>query len=42
VLPRDNDQEKAAAAAVFYEKYVLARENDVYGQLRQEHVRRFG
>ena len=29
-LPRTNDPEKAAAAAVFYEKYVEARENTEY------------
>lgn len=36
-LPRTNDPEKAAAAAVFYKKYVEARENTDYKRMKQEH-----
>lgn len=34
LLPRTNDEEKAAAAAIFYERYVAAREHRDY--LRQK------
>ncbi len=36
-LPRTEDAEKTAAAAVFYEKYVAARENLDYVRLKQRH-----
>jgi hypothetical protein len=36
-LPRTVDQEKAAAAAVFYERYVKAREDPKYRRLRMQH-----
>jgi hypothetical protein len=36
-LPRTVDEEKAAAAAVFYERYVEARENATYRRLRKRH-----
>ncbi|MBA4017760.1 MAG: DUF4385 domain-containing protein [Pirellula sp.] len=37
VLPRSEDTEKAAAAAVFYERYVKAREHPKYGRLKKRH-----
>ena len=40
-LPRTVDQEKAAAAAVFYERYVTARENKRYLQLKAEHQQKY-
>jgi hypothetical protein len=36
-LPRGNDPEKAAAAAVFYQRYVAAREHPDYVALKQRH-----
>lgn len=36
--PRTEDAEKAAAAAVFYEKYVAARQHPGYVRLRQRHL----
>ncbi|QGJ70931.1 DUF4385 domain-containing protein [Planctomycetales bacterium 10988] len=36
-LPRRNDPEKAAAAEVFYHRYVEAREHPKYKQLKQIH-----
>lgn len=41
VLPRTVDEEKSAAAAIFYEKYVAARENDKYMRLKQQHLLKF-
>jgi hypothetical protein len=41
VLPRAEDKQKAAAAAVFYEKYVAARENAKYRRLKRQHTFRF-
>lgn len=41
VLPRTEDKEKAAAAAIFYEKYVEARENPEYKRQKQEHLLKF-
>jgi hypothetical protein len=38
LLPRSEDKEKAAAAAIFYEKYVAARENAEYQRQKQEHL----
>ena len=40
-LPRAEDPEKAAAAAVFHAQYVLAREHPDYLRLKAEHRRRF-
>lgn len=40
-LPRAEDPEKAAAAAVFYEKYVAARQNAEYLRLRDEHREKY-
>ena len=37
-MPRTADAEKAAAAAVFYERYVAARQHPEYLRLRREHV----
>lgn len=37
LLPRTNDHEKAAAAAVFYERSVAAREHRFYAKLRRRH-----
>lgn len=36
-LPRTNDPEKAAAAQVFYAKYVEAREHEGYLLMKQQH-----
>jgi hypothetical protein len=36
-LPRTIDKAKAAAAAVFYERYVEARDNPRYRRLRKIH-----
>jgi hypothetical protein len=41
VLARTEDKEKAAAAAVFYEKYVEAREHAAYKRLRESHIQSF-
>jgi hypothetical protein len=40
VLPRVEDAEKAAAAAVFYERYVAARQNAKYVRLKSQHRQR--
>ena len=40
LLPRGEDAEKAAAAAVFYDRYVEARENAEYIRLNGEHLRK--
>lgn len=40
-LPPDVDQEKAAAAAVFYDKYVQAREHFEYCRQKEAHIRQF-
>lgn len=45
VLPQEPDaldNEKARAACVFYEKYVLAREDEHYKKRRREWVERYG
>ncbi len=39
-LPRVHDAEKAAAAAIFYERYVAARGNPKYLRLRMLHLTR--
>jgi hypothetical protein len=36
-LPRSEDKEKAAAAALFYERYVTARQHAEYLRLKQVH-----
>lgn len=41
VLPLDVDQVKAAAAAIFYEVYVSAREDPEYRRMKQEHLARY-
>jgi hypothetical protein len=38
-LPRVLDDEKAAAAAVFYERYVTARELPAYLRLKERHLK---
>ena len=38
LLPRVNDEEKEAAAAIFYERYVAARENRTYIKLKKKHL----
>lgn len=40
-LPRGNDREKAAAAEVFYNMYVKAREDLAYKRLKQQHILKF-
>ena len=40
-LPRAEDAEKAAAAAVFYERYVAARQHRGYVRLKQAHRKRY-
>jgi Domain of unknown function (DUF4385) len=39
-LPRMEDAEKSAAAAIFYERYVQARQNAGYIQLKKQHRER--
>ena len=40
-LPRTVDAEKAAAAAIFYERYVTARQHPEYLRLKQEHREKY-
>ncbi len=40
-LPRAEDAEKAAAAEVFYERYVAARQHPEYLRLKREHRERY-
>ncbi len=40
-LPRSGDDEKAAAAAVFYERYVAVRQHPTYVRLKKEHREKF-
>lgn len=40
-LPRSEDAEKAAAAAIFYERYVTARRHPRYLQQKSEHQQRY-
>ncbi len=40
-LPRTEDAEKAAAAAVFYERYVTARQHAEYVRQKQRHQERY-
>jgi hypothetical protein len=39
-LPRTEDAEKAAAAAVFYERYLAARQDAEYVRQKKEHQER--
>ena len=41
VLPRTEDGEKAAAAAVFYEQYVTARQHPRYVRQKERHQERY-
>jgi hypothetical protein len=41
LLPRTDDPEKAAAAAIFYGRYVKAREHAKYLALKQRHQEQF-
>ena len=41
LLPRSEDAEKAAAAAIFYEKYVAARQHAVYLRLKNKHLSQY-
>ena len=41
LLPRIADAEKTAAASIFYEKYVAARENKEYVRQKAEHLLRY-
>lgn len=36
-LPRTEDKEKAASAAIFYERYVIARQHKEYIRLKKKH-----
>jgi hypothetical protein len=40
-LPRTKDKEKAAAAAIFYERYVAARQHPVYVRQKKLHQERY-
>ena len=40
-LPRTEDAEKAAAAAVFYERYVAARQHPEYLRLKERHQEQY-
>ena len=40
-LPRVEDHEKSKAAAIFYERYVTAREHPEYVRQKQVHQRRY-
>jgi hypothetical protein len=42
VLPRNEDPQKAAAAAIFYKRYVQARENHRYLKLKAAHREKYG
>lgn len=41
-LPRNEDPEKAASAAIFYKRYVQARENRRYQKLKAAHQEKYG
>lgn len=41
LLSRTEDKEKAAAAAIFYERYVAAREHPKYVQLKKQHQEKY-
>ena len=40
-LPREIDEEKARSAAIFYEKYVQARENERYREMKEAHKEKY-
>jgi hypothetical protein len=40
-LPRDEDEVKAEAAAIFYERYVEARENPKYREMKRRHEEKY-
>ncbi len=40
-MPRAEDREKAKAAAVFYERYVAARQHPAYVRQKKVHLRRY-
>jgi len=40
-LPRINDAEKAESAQIFYARYVEARQNSHYRELKQRHLERY-
>jgi hypothetical protein len=40
-LPRSDDAEKAQAAAVFYQRYITARQHRAYLRQKQQHEERF-
>lgn len=40
-LPRIEDKEKAAAAAVFYERYVAARQSKEYVRQKKQHLEKY-
>lgn len=42
VLPTEQDPEKAKSAAIFYKKYVAAREDPEYKRLKQAHQEKYG
>ena len=41
LLPRSHDAEKSAAAAIFYERYIAARQNPHYIELKRQHRERY-
>lgn len=41
-LPREQDPVKAESAAIFYEKYVQARNDPDYQRLKKEHQSKYG
>ena len=42
VLPRDEDPVKAESARIFYERYVQAKNDPDYQQMRQAHRKEYG
>ena len=42
LLPPDQDEVKAASAAIFKEKWMLAKQNIKYLQLKEEHTKKYG
>lgn len=42
VLPREEDPIKAEAAQIFYEKYLLAREDTEYQRMKKAHREKYG
>jgi hypothetical protein len=41
LLPRDQDKQKAAAAAIFYDMYVQAREHPEYRRQKEAHLKQY-